>query len=118
MDLTEIQSEFTWARSLTIDLLRECSDSDLSFSLGEKGSPLWKQFRHIARVHENYLNALQTGKIEFGFQGCTYNGGRSKQELLQYFDRLDSRYRAEVANVRSDATVDWHGEGASDLPPL
>jgi hypothetical protein len=80
---SEVQAEFSWARSLTLDLLQSCSPDDLQFRLAPGFGPLWKQFRHITRVHENYISALRCRRIEFSTHGCAYFGGCSKPRFYR-----------------------------------
>lgn len=110
IEASTINSEFHWARGLTQDLLKNCTESDLNSRLRPEFGPLWKQFRHIGRVHENYLHAMNTGKIEFGFKNCSYSGGASKEALLAYFDQLTYRHNLELAKSSSDLTIDWFGD--------
>jgi uncharacterized damage-inducible protein DinB len=115
IEVATIKGEFNWARGLTIDLLQNCTERELSFQLCPEFGPLWKQFRHIGRVHENYLHALQSGKVEFGFQNCTYSGGASGEALLGYFDQLTYRHKLALEKVPSSLTIDWFGD-ATTLP--
>lgn len=110
--MIQILNEFNWARGLTVDLLKACSQSDLEFCITANSSPLWKQFRHIARVHENYLNALETKKIQFCYDGCSYAGGASKDALLQYFEVNSQRQVLLLKNINNQAEffIDWFGE--------
>ena len=57
-----LQKDWTFTRRLTVDLLDACSKGDLDFALNSHCGPLWKQFRHMGRVHENYLSALILGR--------------------------------------------------------
>jgi hypothetical protein len=78
------------ARGLTCDLLRSLGDTDLLFSPGDRVGTLWKQFRRIGRVQENYLSAIDTGRVVFTCAGVTYSEGPSGQHLLGYLNRLDA----------------------------
>jgi hypothetical protein len=115
MEIPVINSEFHWARGLTQDLLKSCTESDLHSRLRPEFGPLWKQFRHIGRVHENYLHAMHTGKIEFGFRNCSYSGGASKEALLGYFDQLSHHHNCELMKTPASMTIDWFGE-ATTMP--
>ena len=113
MDVKDLQSEWNWARGLTLDLLKASSDYDLGFELNKSCGPLWKQFRHIARVHENYLQALETKKIAFGTDGCTYDGDSTKANLIDYFQRLQDQHSVAFQGLDSSSKIDWFGEPKS-----
>ena len=112
---SDVEAEIIWARSLTLDLLRKCTPDDLQFQLSPGFGPLWKQFRHIARVHENYISAIQTGAVRFGVQGCSYTGGCSKSALLSYFEKLEGRHRVELEKLEENDVIDWFGKRVSVL---
>ncbi len=113
MDLKDLESEWNWARGLTLDLLKASSDEDLIFELNSACGPLWKQFRHIARVHENYLHALKTKQIAFGTEGCTYEGDSSQVALTDYFQRLQRQHSSAFQSFDSSSKIDWFGEPKS-----
>lgn len=113
MAIEDINAEWHWARGLTVELLNACSDSDLEFRLNESSGALWKQFRHIGRVHENYLTSIEAGTAKFDTASATYSGGNSKSNLLGYFEQLQARHEAAMQGLNSAATVDWFGEVVS-----
>ncbi len=108
----DFHSEWRWARGLTVELLDACSDADLSFQLNDSCGALWKQFRHIGRVHENYLSALNTQTVVFDTAG-SYTGGKSKLNLLSYFEMLQTRHQAVLEGADPNIAIDWFGESAS-----
>jgi hypothetical protein len=109
------EEQWHFARGLTRDLLLSMGEADLSFSPGQGIGPLWKQFRHVGRVQENYQRAFASGRIAFGFEGTSYVGGASRQELIAYLDRIDAelteKLRALGATPRliewPEENVDW-----------
>jgi DinB superfamily len=105
------EGQWRFARGLTRDLLLSLEEIDLSFSPGEGIGPLWKQFRHVGRVQENYQRALATGRIEFSFEGTSYGGGASRKNLLTYLDRLDAELNESLRALGSDPRlIEWPGE--------
>ena len=102
------ETHWRFARGLSGDLLRSLENDDLLFSPGDRVGPLWKQFRHIGRVQENYLNAIETGRIVFTCEGLSYGGGASKQQLLGYLDQLDKALTERLRDLSgSSQRVDW-----------
>jgi len=95
-DLTT-RLEATWgsSRGLTRDLLQFVDAADLAFSPSHRLGALWKHFRHLGRVQENYLRGLETGRVVFGFDGTSYTGDASRRALLDYLDRLDARLETQ-----------------------
>lgn len=105
-----LRAEWEATRRLTRDLLRACTGRDLLFVLHPASGPVWKQFRHIGRVQENYLTALETGRVVFDPAAGSYEGGAAGAALDAYFDRLDQRHDAVLARLAPDCHVDWWGE--------
>ena len=113
MALEDINAEWHWARNLTIELLNACSETDLMFELNDSSGVLWKQFRHIGRVHENYLTSIEAGTAQFDTASGTYTYGNSKTDLLNYFDILQTRHQATLKDLSTSTTVSWFGEQIS-----
>jgi uncharacterized damage-inducible protein DinB len=109
-DLTiRFQAKWAFARGLTRDLLQFADGPDLAFRPSDRLGPLWKHFRHLGRVQENYLRAIETGKVVFGFHGTSYSGDASKRTLLDYFDRLDARLEEQLRVVGVNRSIEWFG---------
>lgn len=108
--MEKLNTEWLWARSLTYDLLKVCNQNDLNYRLNNKFGELWKQFRHIGRVQENYLNALITGKVVFSTGNCSYKNGASKEKLINYFEDLEVKHKQILDNVAPNILIDWNGE--------
>lgn len=109
----ELQSEWTSMRQLTLDVLRVCTPDDLAFRPQPSVGVLWKQFRHIARIHGHYLDALETGSVRFDMADATYCGDGSRESLLAYFEEMDQRHEALFTSADPNGTIDWFGEPAS-----
>jgi len=98
---------------MTNDLLESVTNEDLHKSPDESLGPWWKQFRHMGRVQENYLQAVESGTVQFGFEGASYNGGASKIELQKYLINLDNRLAAIIKNTDVSLKINWFGENKS-----
>jgi uncharacterized damage-inducible protein DinB len=107
--IDRFEARWTFARRLTRDLLESLKTSELAFSPGSQLGPFWKHFRHLGRVQENYLRAIETGRIVFGFNGASYSGDASKKPLLDYLDGLDERLRQKLTTFDAARKVDWFG---------
>ena len=103
-------SQWKFLRGLTRDLLETISQEDIVRAPSTSVGPWWKQFRHVARVQENYLNAIETGAAQFGFEGTTYRGRESKAELQHYLQRMDDRLNALLQSEIRQSEIDWFGK--------
>lgn len=104
------RSAWSFTRSLTTDLLDEMSESDLLFLPGPQLGAFWKQFRHVGRVQECYIEALSTRSIDFTPAGKSYDQGPSKQWLQAYLKRLDDGLFELIDEIDWESDVDWFGE--------
>ncbi len=105
--MENMQAEWTFVRGLTMDLLNACTTDDLTFELSPQCGPLWKQFRHMGRVHEEYLTALRTGQVKFDPSSGSYNQGKSKPGLVNYFAKLHDLHAELFRGVGSEARISW-----------
>ena len=105
--IQRFDSQWRFARGLTRDLLESLEPHELEFSPAQGLGPLWKHFRHLGRVEENYLEAVETGKVVFGFDNTTYGGDASRQSLADYLARVDRRLTQVLTTCDSVQTVDW-----------
>jgi uncharacterized damage-inducible protein DinB len=71
--------------------------------------PFWKHFRHLGRVQENYLQAIESGRVAFGFDNTTYKDGASRQPLVDYLDRVDQRLTRAMTTFDAARRIDWFG---------
>jgi uncharacterized damage-inducible protein DinB len=111
--LDHFQTQWSFVRGLTKDLLEVMSEEELAVTPNPKVGPWWKQFRHMGRVQENYLNAVHSGEISFGFEGCSYSGGPSGAALSDYLNVLDGRMADILAKADLSMKIDWFGENKS-----
>jgi hypothetical protein len=107
--IERFESQWKFARGLTRDLLESLEPQELAFSPGDRLGPFWKHFRHLGRVQENYLLAIDTGIVDFGVQSATYDGTAQRQPLIDYLDRLDERLAKDLRSIDAARCVDWFG---------
>lgn len=105
-------ANYSFNRQLTLDLLKSLSAKGLQWSPGEGIGPLWKQFRHMGRVQDNYIRAIKTGKTIFdhGIELYPYDGGPSKVQLIKYLQLLDRRLAETIKKAPKSLRIDWFGE--------
>ncbi len=109
MDIQTALDNFSYHRKRTIDLLESLSDADLLHTPNENQGPLWKQFRHLGRVHENYAEALESHRVNFS-KGKSYRAGASKQALLAYLRGLGEELSKRSVGLSPDLLIDWFGD--------
>jgi uncharacterized damage-inducible protein DinB len=108
--IDHFKSQWKFLRGLTNDLLESISQEEMVRSPGTSVGPWWKQFRHVGRVQENYLNAINTGAVKFGFENTTYRGHDSKEELQKYLRTLDDRLNSLLQTEIRQPDIDWFGK--------
>jgi uncharacterized damage-inducible protein DinB len=107
--INRFESQWRFARGLTKDLLSSLEPDELAFTPGSHLGPLWKHFRHLGRVQENYLQAIETGRVVFGFDNTTYRGDASQQSLVDYLNRVDERLTHALNDLEPSRRYDWFG---------
>jgi len=112
-DLDLFKSEWKFTRRLTLELLDSLTDAELSQTPSPELGPFWKQFRHVGRLQECYMEALNTKKIKFDYRNKRYRGGCSKNALKAYLRALDRELVQAFERIDSNATIEWQGETAS-----
>ena len=112
-DLDLFKSEWKFTRGLTLELLDSLTDVELSQTPSPELGPFWKQFRHVGRLQECYMEALNTKKIKFDYRNKRYRGGCSKNALKAYLRALDRELVQAFEGIDSSVTIEWEGEMAS-----
>lgn len=107
--IDHFESQWRFARGLTRDLLGTLEAHELAFSPNSRLGPFWKHFRHLGRVQENYLLALETRRIVFGFDNTSYKGDGARKPLLDYLDSLDVRLKQQLLTLDAVRRIDWFG---------
>ena len=112
-DLDLFKSEWKFTRGLTLELLDSLTDAELSQTPSPELGPFWKQFRHVGRLQECYMEALNTKKIKFDYRNKRYRSGCSKNALKAYLRALDRELVQTFEGVDSNAIIGWEGEMVS-----
>jgi uncharacterized damage-inducible protein DinB len=112
-DLDLFKNEWKFTRGLTLELLDSLTDADLVETPGPGVGPFWKQFRHVGRLQECYMEALNTKKVKFDYQNKRYRSGCSKNALRAYLRALDRELVQALERVDWNATIESEGGAAS-----
>lgn len=99
-----------YTRRLSYDLLKSLNQSELLWKPGPGTGEFWKQFRHVGRVQEDYLTALDSGSIAFSCQNKSYSAGPNKDALCKYLSDLDQALTTKLKNIDPNKQIDWFGE--------
>lgn len=112
MKIDTILKEWQFVRQLSLDLLADQTEESLIEIPGPNMGALWKQFRHIGRVEEDYSEAIVNGKIEFSANHTSYSGGPDKEGLRAYLLECDQKLLEAIPETSdiSNFTIDWFGD--------
>lgn len=102
--------EWRFTRGLTLDLLSSLNPDELAYSPGQNLGPLWKQFRHLGRIQENYADALDSGTIRFTVDRARGQEARHQAALHDYLCSLDQELFDRVTGLDFSRTIDWFGQ--------
>ena len=107
-----LREEWNYIRGLTRTFVRKINDEELDKKLPRKNlDTIRKQCEELIEVQACYLNALETGKIEFdGYSDEKLPGTTGKKKLLARFEELDSLLENKLSEVSENKTIDWFGE--------
>lgn len=116
--LDAVLAEWTHTRKLSIDyLLSFDSSEDLLKVPARNMGAMWKQFRHIGRVQEDYNDALSHLKIEFSTDRSSYDGGPCPKQLVKYLEHVDQEMIKAIEEFGQlepeNKKIDWFGESVA-----
>lgn len=112
MNIDTILEEWHFVRRLSLDLLAGQTEASLIAVPGPNMGALWKQFRHIGRVEEDYAEAILTGKIEFNSSRNSYSGGPDRANLRDYLLECDRKLldALKKSGDGSALSINWFAE--------
>lgn len=108
-ELKQILEDWQTMRQLTLDLLEEIQEDNLSFTVGRGVGTIGKQFRHIGDVQICYSEAIKAGKISFGKYKRDYSIENSKEKLQEFLQEVDNEM-LKLVKENQDIEIDWFGE--------
>ena len=111
--LKESLNEVVHLRALTLDLLHEIPESFFVYTPDNSMSVLWKVFRHIGRVDENYTDAIRSGSVQFDSSTGSYTGANNREALIRYLQTTLDTLCEVVGQCKHDAHINWFGEHCS-----
>ena len=96
-------------RGLALDILQSLNEDQLRLTVGKNMGTLGMQFRHIAKIELEYLDAIKTKKIDPSSNRLEKSISNSKESLLNVFDETEKEL-AELLNPIQDPEsfmIDW-----------
>src|SRR3989344_4956629 len=103
-------------RGHTTDLLKILSDEELSFKVGDNVGTLGQQFRHLVRVDDQYISAIENRKVENNRKKLDFPIEKSVQKLLEQFETDDERLFSVINQIGDeDIKIDWSYWGEKEL---
>ena len=96
-------------RELATDLLKSLTNEQLSLTVGKNMGTLGQQFRHVAKIELEYLDAIKNKKIDVKPNRLEKSVAESKESLLKIFDNTEKEF-TELINLIEDPEnymIDW-----------
>lgn len=96
-------------RTLALDLLKSLSHEQLSLTVGNNMGTLGQQFRHIAKIELEYLDAIKNKKISVKPGRLEKSVSESRESLLKIFDNTEKEL-TEILNsieYQENYMIDW-----------
>lgn len=97
-------------RELALDILKSISDDQLKLTVGKNMGTLGMQFRHIAKIELEYLDAIKTKKIAPVSGRLEKLISESKGALLKVFDENEKKLTELLGSINEDPEqfmIDW-----------
>ncbi len=96
-------------RGLAIDILRSLTDEQLKLTVGKNMGTLGQQFRHIAKIELEYLDAIKSKKIDTKPGRLDKSVAESKEGLLKIFDNTEKEFTKILNSIEDPENymIDW-----------
>lgn len=108
-ELKQLLENWQAMRKLTLDLLDELPEENLSFTVGKNMGTIGKQYRHIGDVQICYNEAIKNKKIDFNKYKRDYSLENSKEKLKSFLLEINQEMIGLFEN-NQDVKIDWFGE--------
>ena len=110
-DLEKFKKLWKFHRGNTLELLKTLSDEELNFTVGSNMGTLGQQFRHLARVDDQYITAIETKKVENNRKKLEFPIEKSVSKLLEQLMIDDEKLLKILGGIGNenlkDVRIDW-----------
>lgn len=96
-------------RGLALDILKSISDDQLQLTVGKNMGTLGQQFRHIAKIELEYIDAIKNKKVAPVPGRLDRSLSNSKEALLETFDKNEKELSELLGSILDPETfmIDW-----------
>lgn len=105
-------------RGLTLDILKSLTNEQLKLTVGKNMGTLGQQFRHIAKIELEYLDAIKSKKIA-PFPGRLEKSiSESRDTLLKVFNDIEKELTELLNSLDQDPEkfmIDWKHWGIDEM---
>ena len=109
--IIQVFQAWRFHRGLAIDILKSLSDDQLKLTVGQNMGTLGMQFRHIAKIEIEYLEAIKNKKVSPVERKLDLNLADSKDRLLALFDENEKNITELLNSLESKNPgkflIDW-----------
>ena len=97
-------------RGLALDILKSLNDEQLKLTVGKNMGTLGQQFRHIAKIELEYLDAIKSKKIDPKPDRLDKSLSESRDALLEVFSKTEQELAELLNSIDQDPEnyiIDW-----------
>ena len=108
-ELKQLTEDWQAMHQLTLDLLNELPEENLSYTVSKNMGTIGKQYRHLGDVQICYNEAIKTGKINFDKYRRDYSLENSKEKLKAFLLEINEEM-LKLMKENPEIKIDWYGE--------
>ena len=104
-------------RTLTLDLLKSLEDEHLKLTVGKNMGTLGQQFRHIAKIELEYLDAIKSKRISVKPGRLDKAISESKEGLLKILNGTQKELTKVLNSIEDPENymIDWKEWGVNEM---
>src|SRR3990167_10149238 len=89
-------------RGLALDILKSLTEDQLKLTVGKNMGTLGQQFRHIAKIELEYLDAIKSKKIAPVENRLAKDLWTQKDSLINTFDNIEKQMTDLLDSISED----------------
>lgn len=105
-DLQSKIDNWKFHRGLALDILKSLNDNQLGLTVGKNMGTIGEQFRHMAKVQIQYMEAIKNKKIGHVEYKIDPGVAKSKEKLLELLEMADKKMLDTLEELPDDQAVD------------